>query len=472
MKKILAISAGIFYSAMVVSQPIQNSGFESWSIKNLFSEPNGFNSSNLSAYMSGGSPNVKKVADAYHGIFAAKLETIFTGTETIPGMLVIGTPGNQAIAGGIPYSGTPDSVSGYIKKNIQPGDTANLIVFFKRQGIVTGIAHARFSGIASGYQRFAVPVSYTGGTPDSIAMAISSSNMDPPYYPGSSITIDSISFIGAAQSFPNGSFESWKAINTEEPNNWATLNYISVSTGQYSATKSTDSYDGTYSIHLEGVLSPSNDTVCSITNGKFRENKPSGGMDVSANPQKITGFYKYLPSGPDTGLAWVITTYYDEVKGATVKLDSSLVHLVPAAAYTFFEIPLSYKSTPVADTMSLTFSSCNIKENSTYKGLGSVLLIDKLNTTYFSFVGIENNHFKNSGITVFPNPAAGELTISGLPGQNNTLEIYNNLGEIVLRQTVIDGQKIITLNIPNGIYLYKILTRNNRVQTGKITIEK
>lgn len=467
MKKILAISAGIFCSALVISQPIQNSSFESWSIKNLFSEPTGFESSNMSAYISDGASNVNKVADAYHGLFAAKLETISTGTETIPGILLIGTPE----AGGIPYSGTPDSVSGYIKTNIQPGDTAIFNVFFKREGSITGIAQARFSGVAANYQRFSVPVSYFAGAVDSLAVMISSSKLSPPYHPGSSITLDSIRFIGDAQVFPNGSFESWKAVNSEEPNNWATLNYTSVSAGQYSAIKSTDSHDGAYSMRLESILSPANDTVCSITNGKFRENKPSGGMAVSTNPQRVTGFYKYLPSGPDTGLAKVITTYYDKENGVTLRLDSSLVRLAPAAAYTYFEIPLSYKSTPLADTLNLTFYSSNSKENS-FKGLGSVLLIDKINITYFSLVGTVDNDPENSRIAVYPNPAAGEFALYGLPGENNTLELYNNLGEMVLTQPVESGMKITTRFIPNGVYLYRIITAKKQIHTGKITIEK
>ncbi len=478
MKNFSTLIAGIFCSAIISAQPIQNSSFESWSIQNLFNEPNGFLSSNMWTYMSTGSGNVKKVSDSNHGMFAAKLETVVSGNDTMQGMLLIGTPGNQTINGGMPYSDTPDSVSGYIKRNIQLNDTANFIVMFKKSGTIIGMAQAQFAGTTVNYVRFSIPVSYFGMPPfqvDTIAVIISSSRMDPPQFPGSTITIDSISFIGATQLFPNGDFESWTAANIEDPSNWTTLNFASISSGQYSVTKSTDSYDGVYSARLESILTPWGDSICFITNGKFGNDGPYGGMPVSANPQKITGYYKYFPNGPDTALAGLWTYKFNPGTNSAEMLDSNVIHLTATNTYTYFEIPLAYNSNPVADTMNITFTACNMEDSASYRGIGSVLFIDKLDISYYPPLGTENIPSENSEFNLYPNPNGGKFNVIISQFDNLTIEkinIYNVMGEVLYSATLPTAATCYQLNLPNGIYFYQISNKKNQLFTGKLVIEK
>ncbi len=131
---IFFIALVVIFSSNLKSQQIQNGGFENWTVQNLFDETNGIMTSKILAYKSNGIGNVTKVTDSYHGLYAAKLETVQAGSETAGGMILIGNPGNQTINGGLPYIGTPDSISGWVKYDIQPNDTAFFIVAFKGYG--------------------------------------------------------------------------------------------------------------------------------------------------------------------------------------------------------------------------------------------------------------------------------------------------------------------------------------------------
>ena len=76
---------------------------------------------------------------------------------------------------------------------------------------------------------------------------------------------------------------------------------------------------------------------------------------------------------------------------------------------------------------------------------------------------------------VFPNPNNGQFTIqlSGISGQSS-VEIYNMLGEKVFPQLSITNYPLsVSLNQPNGLYLYRILDENgNATSTGKFVIQK
>ncbi|MFH2141682.1 MAG: T9SS type A sorting domain-containing protein [Bacteroidota bacterium] len=449
---IFLLKAGIY------SQQINNNDFEDWTIQHLYDEPDGFLTSNMWTFMSAGTGTVLKVTDSYHGTFAARLETILSGTDTSAGMMLIGMPGNQTIDGGIPFTSTPDSVSAYIKYDIQPNDTAFFIVGFKKNGIFIGQAVKTFVGSQTQYARFSVP---TGldimNPPDSMVAIITCSSMDPPQIPGSTMTLDSISFINSLQEFPNGSFETWTSYDVEEPDDWTTLNFAGLGTGQYSVTKSADSYHGSFALSLESVSMPWGDTLGFITNGTFGGNGPEGGMPVSANPMKVTGYYKYTPVGNDTAQAGLFTFRYDSPADSTITLEMAVINLTSTNTYTYFEIPLTRNLYPLADTLNIIFTANKMGTSSS--ALGSVLLIDSLNIIYYPLpVNIQTtDYFSNSKISVFPNPADDIINVK-LPENLilDEIKIYNSNGQIV-RNVKVKNQ-LITMNIfdlPSGLYYFQ-----------------
>lgn len=96
-----------------------------------------------------------------------------------------------------------------------------------------------------------------------------------------------------------------------------------------------------------------------------------------------------------------------------------------------------------------------------------------------TLTGINDLTHATNSLKVFPNPTSGLFTIQLINGcladNNNTIEVYNILGEIV---TVQKFQNAVNKNIdlstqPNGVYFYKVITENgNLIGQGKIMIQK
>ncbi len=463
----IIIFLGVALIGKLFSQTIPNGNFENWTLQTFYEEPVNYLSTNGWVFGQYPGGNVTKVTSAYHGLYAAQLTTIQTSTDTMFGGLFIGTPGNQTVNGGLPYSGQPDSISAYVKYNIQTNDTGYFIVAFKKNGVMIGMTVKTFTGIQTSYQRFAISSNLpVNPAPDSIVVIISSSRLDPPRFAGSTLTIDSISMIGSTQIFPNPSFENWNSLTSEEPDNWTTINYAS--TGNPSATKSTSSMLGSFALRIETVSTTWGDNLGFVTNGYLGPNGPTGGMQVLSNPQKITGYYKYFPVGNDTALG----AAFSYINGAMV--DSSMIQFTAQINYTYFEIPLSYNAFPYVDTLNISFASSNMND-SNYTGVGSVLFIDNLNLVYLPVGIIDQENFTDD--LAYPNPFndLAIIAFNNNEGLSYDICLFDLSGRIVRNYSNVTTSNIVIHrdNLPAGMYEYRISSSKTKtiVAKGKLVAD-
>jgi len=113
---------------------------------------------------------------------------------------------------------------------------------------------------------------------------------------------------------------------------------------------------------------------------------------------------------------------------------------------------------------------------------GNIYLSDGLNDVIQKIggavAGVET--IKNiSSITIYPNPSNGifQLKITNYElGNNNTVEVYNILGEKVYSHQLLisNSQFLIDLSSqPNGIYLYRVTSETgNLIGEGKLEVQK
>ena len=66
--------------------------------------------------------------------------------------------------------------------------------------------------------------------------------------------------------------------------------------------------------------------------------------------------------------------------------------------------------------------------------------------------GTENELGNNTESSIFPNPFTNELNISGLNGR---IEIYNVLGQVILKTKVNEVERINTSELIKGAYILK-----------------
>ena len=67
----------------------------------------------------------------------------------------------------------------------------------------------------------------------------------------------------------------------------------------------------------------------------------------------------------------------------------------------------------------------------------------------------------NNQVTISPNPASSEITVSGRQEAVGSIDVYNTLGEKVYTSPITDYRSPITINIsalPSGMYFAEIKT--------------
>jgi len=101
--------------------------------------------------------------------------------------------------------------------------------------------------------------------------------------------------------------------------------------------------------------------------------------------------------------------------------------------------------------------------------------MDNICTDILSDAGVANISGGEVKISIYPNPTTGQFTLvtSGVNGES-VVEVYDVLGAKVY-STSVTGSKMINLgNEPNGIYLYRVMSKENGnlLGEGKIVLTK
>ncbi len=461
----LAIS---LISSVGKAQTIQNAGFENWSNQFLYEDPDGYSSSNTVSIAALGQPNALKTTDAYSGSYAVSLETVPTSENPVKGAVYIGDIGEDNIWGGTPFTERADSVTGYVKYNVMPGDTAYVGVLFKKLGQPLGVCLATFLGTQNEYQYFSQPVQWfiPVVSPDTIVVAILSSALFGDAIVGSQLTVDNLSFVGTTGQFPNGDFENWTEYYSEEADNWISTNIFSKTIGFTPVIKTNDSYEGSLAVQLENMPTYFGDTLAGITNGHFSFDGPVGGMPVVQIPETFSGYYKYSPSSNSVAVAGIKLFRYNSAAGESELLAEDSIILSPAGSYTPFEINVQYNAYPPPDTVNVYFSVTNQYQEKS----GGILVVDDLNMT-FKPVGFEEAS-REMTARVFPNPTTNYLFVEAANIKEDiNVSLVNVNGVEMLNNSFSQPDnhiiKIDISSLPSGIYFY-ILSAGEKQMRGKL----
>lgn len=88
-----------------------------------------------------------------------------------------------------------------------------------------------------------------------------------------------------------------------------------------------------------------------------------------------------------------------------------------------------------------------------------------------SSVGLFHQDIKIDKMSLFPNPMDGflKVLISDASELNRfELRMFNTLGILVLTKVISEKSISIETNLPNGLYFYKVFSKDNLVQSGKL----
>ncbi len=303
MKKSLFAFLITLSSTILFGQSIPNGGFESWNTVN-YENPLFYQTSNMHGDNgSVGSLNAEKTTDAYSGNFAIKLTTMASGLDTNFAYFANGDPGKNPPEGGTPYNQMATGIRFHYKSNIMAGDSALVLVMFKKNNVLIGQYMYAITATQSSYTVFsknfspALPMA-----PDSVVIGIASSF---PFggnrgTPGNMIQVDSVLFTGVTSQPANfnGDLELWQSFTNSQIIGWEVNG-----NNQGANFQTSDKYSGSYALELQ-TQAPSfgggNVSPGSATTGYFTNNgPPKGGLPFSNQIDTLVFYYKYLPADPN-----------------------------------------------------------------------------------------------------------------------------------------------------------------------------
>ena len=281
---------------------------------------------------------------------------------------------------------------------------------------------------------------------------------------------------GEAQ--PNGGFENWSTQYTyENPDNWQTLNFVSILGDPLSAFKTTgvDKHSGNYGLKLQTIFLNSNpapgvlrDTMGYLFTGKINTSPPSlkYGIPYVGRPEKLEFWAKYIPVDTDLAGASVILQKWNGIKTDTIAMGS--VTIDTTISFTLFQINLVYYSNELSDTVVIGFSSSYSKQRAR---VGSALYLDDVALT--GWVGIDEHSLADK-VKVYPNPAKDNITIHTQIVEADNVQLIDALGRLagVYKIQNYDAN-INTAAFAEGIYFYELRDKKNKILTkGKFNVIK
>lgn len=191
-----------------------------------------------------------------------------------------------------------------------------------------------------------------------------------------------VSFTNAQNAIPNPGFETWNVNpNYDDPASWGTINGLTYFLGVRTVTKASaagEFHSGSAAIKLESKTVPLQGTAPgiaatgSINTGGYID----GGLVYTKRPISLTGWYRYTPSGTDTGSIeatlskWNAGNHTREVVGRAVFEQN-----VSVGSFTQFTVNFTYNNNNIPDTLVMILLSSSQGNASP---AGSKLWVDDL----------------------------------------------------------------------------------------------
>ncbi|MCL2247191.1 MAG: T9SS type A sorting domain-containing protein [Lentimicrobiaceae bacterium] len=88
----------------------------------------------------------------------------------------------------------------------------------------------------------------------------------------------------------------------------------------------------------------------------------------------------------------------------------------------------------------------------------------------FTMVGIKDNINNHNELIFFPNPSNGHFTVNSKT-IIESIELYDVVGKKVFSDTPQVSTPQISTDLPQGLYFYRVVTKDNAIHSGKILVQ-
>jgi len=209
-----------------------------------------------------------------------------------------------------------------------------------------------------------------------------------------------------AQTIPNNEFETWSG---GKPTGWDAPNVMGTNTVN---EETASPQSGLKSVKIETKTLLGNTLPGFITLGIFNLSNQTitGGIPFPYRPSKLKGYYKCQPGSGDNGFIGVGLSKI--VGGVEDTIGKGMLQFPTAVTvWTPFEVPITWSSPDVPDSLNIIIASSDLSAGSYV--VGSLFWVDSL---YFEFPTVSSPVLSTtvvSGITDFSAISGGDITSDG-----------------------------------------------------------
>ena len=405
---------------------------------------------------------------SYNGTSAVQMTG---GSVNTAGGIILGVPAQHGIAGGVPFTGRPDSISLHAKYNIVAGDTAFVFLNFKKNGNSINQVYVPITGNSgSNWISLHYPITFPDNSvPDTLLGGVISTNVFGAGGAGISnsvLTIDDLVLSGTSQSLPNSNFELWDTLVYQQVQTWSSNVYnTELNASTVNLQKTADRVSGNYAVKLQtdAVTNPYVNFSTGANNNSNNNGGPTFALGVRHNTLNM--YVKFLPE-PGDSLYISLSLYYQGnfMGGANLNLDSALNN------YTALSIPINYFQSsggPDSATVSFQLGTGNAAP-------GSIAYIDNISFDGYRVTGLQPNlvnGLRNMYCHIYPNPAQATVYIDLLQLGDNNVVFYDISGRDIFTQKLTASHTAVDVSsFEPGEYLVKVKTSSDNSATQKIAI--
>lgn len=382
----------------------------------------------------------------------------------------------------IPFNFRPDSIVLFANYDIQPGDTAIMLVVQYSQGVqVANNFYPLVAGNSGGvFKRVAVKLNYTSSaTPDSILLGIIPTNaIAGPPAQNNSVIVDDISFTPAGGPvLENAGFENWVTFNRTTPDDWRSFTTVGYNftdaayqpmVVQAPSVAPNDIAAEVRTLNLDGATSLFEGSMSSLS-GIFNE---GASFPVHIRHQTFNGLFKYNRANDDEMNINVKLFKQGQVIGYG---QLAVAQSIPD--FTMFNIVINYN-----DTASVPDSAAiGVSASKNYPAGASIITVDK-----FGFDGFYDTAFINTAIgelpggtvddpfsvEIYPNPSAGVAYVNLQHAGIAQIDVYTLTGAHI--QTSVAYANTTPLYLSGympGIYIVKVTAKGHSVSKRLALLE-
>ncbi|MCE3295105.1 MAG: hypothetical protein K0R65_819 [Crocinitomicaceae bacterium] len=271
--------------------------------------------------------------------------------------------------------------------------------------------------------------------------------------------------LGANSQVTNVGFENWTSAGAyDEPDGWATYNFLADFGLPALVSKDASAHSGNFSAKIETAEVDVFGSVDTLGGLLMLGTVDVMGVPYTARPTAMEFYYKYSTPGADFGQVIVLLTKWDDQNSTQASIGGGIMEINAATNFTLGTVDIEYDSPEAPDSIQIFFSSSMADAPIP----GTVLNVDDIS---FVTQSTAVASLASQKPMVYPNPAKDFMYVKTAGMKITEIEITDLSGRLVEKVALSGANtQISTSQLNNGNYFYELKNGQESVSRGQFHV--